>query len=154
MKRFEDGDLVIILDLDGQQFNGEVLTYDPEEGQYWVMVEEFGDLIVGIPEDSDRLLPFTDDDDEVLAELEAPGFGMSSDDLALYVRQFIERATARVKGVGNDQYNEGDYQKFEAMPLDELLDMLQEELQDAAVYAAMLDIRIKRYRDALGKAEL
>lgn len=149
---FDEGDEVVIIDLEGRRFFGEIITYDPEEDTYWVMVDGFGDAAIGVPGDSDRLFPYIeadlDDEDE---ELETPSFGMSSEALAKYVGEFIERATARVVGVGKDQYDEGEFQKFEAMPITDLLDMLQEELQDAAVYAAMLDIRINRYRNALEK---
>lgn len=75
--------------------------------------------------------------------------GMTSDDLAEYVDQFIREAQARVRGVGDEQYSEGTHQKFEAMSLDELLAWAQEEVQDVAVYSAMLDIRLRRIRAVL-----
>lgn len=75
--------------------------------------------------------------------------GMTSEDLAVYVDAFIREAQARVRGVGDQQYSEGTHQKFEAMHPDELFAWAQEEMQDIAVYAAMLDIRIRRIREAL-----
>lgn len=75
--------------------------------------------------------------------------GMSSEDLANYVDQFIREAQARVRGVGDEQYSQGTHQKFEAMHPDELFEWAQEEVQDIAVYAAMLDIRLRRIREAL-----
>lgn len=75
--------------------------------------------------------------------------GMTSDDLANYVGEFIQDCQARVRGVGDQQYSQGTHQKFEAMSLDELLEWAQEEIQDVAVYSAMLDIRLRRVREAL-----
>lgn len=74
---------------------------------------------------------------------------MSSVELADYVERFIGDCTGRVLGVGEEQYSEDTHQKFETVEFDKLLEMLQEEIQDAAVYAAMLDIRIRRIRETL-----
>ena len=74
---------------------------------------------------------------------------MTSEQLAAHVRAFIENAKNRVRGVGDQQYSSGDMQRFEVMPLAELLDWADEELQDVAVYAAMLSIRLERIRTAV-----
>ena len=147
---FNEGDQVVIIDLEGRRFIGEIISYDVDDNMYWVSVDGFGDNAIGVPANSGRILPYIElgDDGE---ELVAPPFGMSSEDLARYVGEFIARTTRRVVGVGKDQYDEGSFQKFEGMSIPELLDMLQEELQDVAVYAAMTDILIQRYRNALGK---
>lgn len=78
-----------------------------------------------------------------------PEYGMTSAQLAEYTAEFITAATSRVIGVGDQQYSQGSSQKFEDMPLPELFDWMDEELQDVAVYAAMLSIRLRRVRDAV-----
>ncbi|MGV9815785.1 hypothetical protein ACWDTQ_28235 [Streptomyces cellulosae] len=74
---------------------------------------------------------------------------MSPEELAEGVSHFIRACRARVLGVGADQYDEGDGQKFEKMPLPELITYAREEAQDLAVYAAMIDIRLQRLEAAL-----
>jgi hypothetical protein len=71
---------------------------------------------------------------------------VTSEQLANYVEEFIRDAQARVKGTGDEQYSEGDQQKFETMPLPELFRWADEELQDIAVYAAMLSLRLQRLK--------
>ena len=79
----------------------------------------------------------------------APPPGMTSAQLADYVAQFTDAACGRVLGVGHQQYDQGDGQRFESMPLDELLAWTLEELQDVAVYAAMLAVRVQWLREQL-----
>jgi hypothetical protein len=75
---------------------------------------------------------------------------MTSEELADEVSHFIGECRGRILGVGAEQYDEGNgQQKFEIMPLVELVVYAREEAQDLAVYAAMLDIRLKRLEDAL-----
>jgi hypothetical protein len=74
---------------------------------------------------------------------------MTSEELADEVGHFIEECRGRILGIGAEQYEEPDGQKFEKMPLVELVVYAREEAQDLAVYAAMLDIRLKRLEDAL-----
>ena len=76
-------------------------------------------------------------------------FGMSSDDLADYVNVFMTDCVNRIKGVGDKQYSEEGYQKFEAMDLDGLFEYIEEEIRDIPNYCAMLFIRIRRLREAL-----
>lgn len=63
-------------------------------------------------------------------------------------RDFVDRCEDRITGPGAEQYQtpEGD-QKFEQMDLDTLFDWAEEELQDVAVYAAMLAIRLRRLKE-------
>lgn len=75
-------------------------------------------------------------------------FGMTSDQLADEVAQFIAECAARVRGVGKDQYEGKGFQKFETMEMDELFEYLEEELRDVANYAAFLVIRLRRIRAA------
>lgn len=76
-------------------------------------------------------------------------FGLSSEELAEYVADAVVDATGRIKGVGNEQYSEQGYQKFEAMPLIELFEYADEELLDLVNYAFMLRIRLIRLASAL-----
>lgn len=71
---------------------------------------------------------------------------MTSEELAEEVEATVRRCRNRVLGVGDQQYSEGDAQKFERMPVDELMTWTLEELDDAVVYAVMLGIRIRRMR--------
>lgn len=80
-------------------------------------------------------------------------FGMSSDDLAEEIAEFIAECAGRIKGVGKDQYEEGGHQKFEEMELDDLFEYAEEELRDICNYAAFLVIRLRRIRAALNEAD-
>jgi|SRR5687768_1020411 len=82
------------------------------------------------------------------------GFGLSSEELAEYAQQFITDCTNRIKGVGNQQYSEGGYQKFEVMDLDDLFEYIEEELRDIPNYLTMLFIRIRRLREALKAVDI
>ena len=90
---------------------------------------------------------------------------MKSSELADAVRRAVQRssyavllgsaesdtlageAAARILGVGDEQYSEGEAQKFETMSLDELFQYLDEELLDQINYAVMLQIRLQREAD-------
>lgn len=69
---------------------------------------------------------------------------MTPEDLARGFSDFMGQCTGRILTVGAEQYSEGEKQKFETMPLPELVTYAREEAQDLAVYAAMLDIRLAR----------
>lgn len=71
---------------------------------------------------------------------------MTSEELADEVQATIERCRSRVLGVGDEQYSEGDQQKFEGMHILQLIDWTLEELDDVIVYATMLTIRFQRFR--------
>lgn len=77
---------------------------------------------------------------------------MTPEELADEVEGFIGQCRGRILGVGADQYDEGDGQKFEKMPLVELITYAREEAQDLAVYAAMIDIRLQRLEERLHAA--
>ncbi|MEU9058986.1 hypothetical protein AB0D13_08955 [Streptomyces sp. NPDC048430] len=74
---------------------------------------------------------------------------MTSEELAENFGHFIRACRGRILGIGAEQYEDDNGQKFETMPLIELVTYAREEAQDLAVYAAMLDIRLKRLEDAL-----
>lgn len=79
---------------------------------------------------------------------------MRSSELAEAVAQMVSMASERVNGPGDEQYSLGDEQKFESMPLDELLTWTEEELIDLVVYSTMLWIRLERIRKRLESARL
>lgn len=87
-----------------------------------------------------------------LAEKVKP-FGLSSEELGEFTTEFIAEAVSRVNGVGNEQYSEGSFQKFESMDLDDLLEYAEEEVLDIANYSAMMFIRLRRLRQALDEAD-
>jgi len=67
-------------------------------------------------------------------------------------RDFAAQCELRITGVGADQYQLADgSQQFETMPLGDLYAWAEEELLDVGVYAAMLAIRLRRVRAALGR---
>ena len=63
-------------------------------------------------------------------------------DLADFVEGFIVQAVTRVKGTGDDQYSDGDVQKFETKDVDDIFQDAQEELYDVVNYAIMLSLRL------------
>lgn len=75
---------------------------------------------------------------------------MTSEELAQHVEDAISRCRGRVLGIGNEQYSEGDKQKFENMSPTELLEWALEEADDLVVYGVMTGIRI---RQILGRLE-
>lgn len=75
---------------------------------------------------------------------------MTSDQLADYVTDYINECRGRILGVGKDQYEVSEgVQKFEVMPLRDLITFAREEAQDLAVYAAMVDVRLSRLEELL-----
>ena len=80
---------------------------------------------------------------------EAPAYGMTSAALAEEVSEAITRATTRVLGVGQAQYDQGTSQKFEDMPLADLIEGALEELDDVIVYSTMVGIRFRRIAAAI-----
>lgn len=109
---------------------------------------------------ADDLTPLVTIDQRIKLEIEGgqkgsdlvdkvKSFGMSSDDLAEFSQEFILECMGRIKGVGDSQYSQGGFQKFEAMELDDLLEYAEEEILDIPNYCAMLFIRIRRLRQAL-----
>jgi hypothetical protein len=79
---------------------------------------------------------------------------MRSIDLAHEVDLTVQRCKARVLGVGDSQYSQGDTQKFETMEFSELIDWTLEELDDVVVYAVMLGIQVRRLRETLDEQSI
>lgn len=80
-------------------------------------------------------------------------FGLTSDELAQYVSDFVVDATSRVRGVGNDQYSMQGYQRFEEYTLPRLFEETDEELLDLMNYLVMLRIRLIRLAGAIFAAD-
>jgi hypothetical protein len=74
---------------------------------------------------------------------------VTSEELADEVEAFIVHAVTRVRGTGDEQYSQGDTQKFEGMNLDELFLWAEEELVDTVNYAVMLAIRLRRLQQEI-----
>lgn len=140
---FYPNDPVIVLGEHGGDRTGVVEDYDDGGEVYAVRMDEDPELVIGVSESRLVLREDTETGTDPLT------FGMSSQGLADHVDEFVGRATDRVLGDGKSQYSFGTHQKFEVMEFDDLLVALQEELEDSAVYASMLDIRIQRIREAL-----
>ena len=74
---------------------------------------------------------------------------MTSEELAAEVKKTVSAAVQeRILGVGKDQYDLGDKQEFEEMPLDRLFKMTEEEALDLIAYSTMIIVRVRRLREA------
>ena len=71
-------------------------------------------------------------------------YGITSGQLADYVREFAEFQVSRVMSDGMRQYDRGTHQAFEDMTVNELVTGAVEELADLAVYASMIALQIQR----------
>lgn len=74
---------------------------------------------------------------------------MEPQELSDEVERVLRRAQARVgpDSIGATQYHTvGEPQKFEAITIDELFEMMQEEVDDFINYGVMLQVRLERLR--------
>ena len=78
-------------------------------------------------------------------------FGITSHDLAFYIRDFAEWQVERVTGPGLIEYDRGSHQAFETMTSSELVLGAQEELCDLANYLVMLSLKLGRVAQHLPK---
>ena len=62
-------------------------------------------------------------------------------------QRVVDTAVERILGVGDQQYSEGEKQKFELVPMDKLLEMFQEETVDQVNYAVMFLNRLRESPD-------
>ena len=76
---------------------------------------------------------------------------MTREELAKNVGGFIVRCATRILGTGRDQYAgvKDEVQQFEGMPLIDLLEYAQEEMEDTGAYAYMLWERLERLRPVI-----
>lgn len=66
----------------------------------------------------------------------------------------IERTSGRVLGVGQRDYDDGSgVQRFETLPLADLVRWSQEESDDLIVYGTMLGIRLQRLAAVVAEIE-
>lgn len=66
-------------------------------------------------------------------------------------REVMERALARLKGIGAEQYSIGERQLFEGKPLAKIGQDVCEELEDAIVYLTQIHIRISNLIESITK---
>jgi hypothetical protein len=76
-------------------------------------------------------------------------YGITSSELADYVREFAEFQASRVMSDGTRQYDRGTHQAFEDMSVNELVTGAVEELADLAVYASMISLQLQRLAKSL-----
>jgi hypothetical protein len=74
------------------------------------------------------------------------GSGVYSSDLADFVRALAEASATRIEGVGDEQYNTGELQKFEVNSVDQYVNELLEELADVMSYLAIITLKILAFR--------
>lgn len=71
---------------------------------------------------------------------------MTSEELSAAVAHTIANVQKRITGVGKEQYDLGSVQKIELVPIENVLDMAIEELDDLLAYIAIARIRTSRLR--------
>lgn len=135
---FQVDDMVLIVSGPGEDEAGRIVAYDTSLAQYLIELA------------SSYVFKFEEELEYAERVPETPEFGMSSDDTADYVEDFIRCSVERIRGIGQEQYSEGSYQQFEALTPPELLEMMQEELRDMAAYAAFNHIALGRIKEAMG----
>lgn len=77
---------------------------------------------------------------------------MNSEQLAKEVMDAVVSVQARILGVGKEQYDEGDKQKFESMSLQEIITYAMEEVEDGIAYNVMLRYKLTQLRKAVDSA--
>jgi len=79
---------------------------------------------------------------------------MRPEALATEIEATVKLAQQRIIGVGQTQYYDAttETQRFESMPIDELLASAEEEMLDHINYAVMSRIRFARLRAAIAGA--
>lgn len=68
---------------------------------------------------------------------------MTSEELADAVQDAIDSCRGRILGVGREQYEADNVQRFEVMELNHLAKELIEELDDSIVYVVMMRMRLQ-----------
>lgn len=70
----------------------------------------------------------------------------SSSELADGVERVIRDVRTRIEGVGAEQYQEAEGQRFERLPLGDVFREAEEELLDTVVYACQLIFKLENLR--------
>lgn len=148
---FEQDDEVIVI---AGVFEGEVGTiagYDEAADVYFVKPYNTGEwgadaVFAVLP----SMIEMTDDEDEDEDELpDLPAMGMTSEQTAEHIGEFVEFCQSRVLGTGQDQYEQDGIQQFEHMSLEDLIEYSLEELADNVNYSVFMAIRLRRIQAAL-----
>lgn len=71
---------------------------------------------------------------------------MTSEELAKEIEETVHLAQERVTGIGDQQYSTADVQRFEDVPIDKVMQDIEEEALDIISYGVMLRIRVARLR--------
>lgn len=79
---------------------------------------------------------------------------MTSEELAETIEGLVRMSRERTLGTGNEQYSDGENQRFEQLSLDEIFSWAEEELVDLVNYCTFLWIRLERMRGHLTDAGL
>lgn len=74
------------------------------------------------------------------------GSGVSSSDLAAFTRSIADAAARRIEGVGDEQYGQGELQKFETATVDHYVDELIDEVADIQAYLAIIVLKVLALR--------
>lgn len=74
---------------------------------------------------------------------------MTSEELAAEVATAIERVQGRVLGVGHEQYDTPEGQRFERLSPAQIVAEALEEVDDLVVYATTLGIQLRRLQSRL-----
>jgi hypothetical protein len=123
---------------------GRVSGYDPLFEMYMVTLPDLAHAVLSFDEEELEALGENKNDRNEPEMADVPDFGMSSEALAQYTSEFVNRCVTRILTVGHDQYDQGGHQRFEAHSIADVCQMALEEIEDLAVYAAMLHIKLRR----------
>lgn len=74
-----------------------------------------------------------------------PSYGMTTPQLVSAQYAFTAAARQRIAGIGSEQYDVEDHQKFEEMDPLQLLLELRDELLDAVNYLTFIDVQVERW---------
>lgn len=79
---------------------------------------------------------------------------MTSEELSAAIAHTISNVENRILGIGKEQYDLGAVQKIELVPIETVLDMAIEELDDLLAYIAIARIRTSRLRSRVNDNQL
>jgi hypothetical protein len=79
---------------------------------------------------------------------------MTSEELSAAIAHTISNVQSRIVGIGKEQYDLGAVQKIELVPIETVLDMAIEALDDLLAYIAIAIIRTSRLRSRVNDNQL
>lgn len=77
---------------------------------------------------------------------------MTPEELAEQVRPFVDTCVSRVLVQGRE-YSDAEGQRFEKVPIQEVIGYAEEELYDLVNYTLMAWIRLQRVREQIARLE-